>query len=232
MTSNGFSLNIQWWTSRGFGVVDVNYGGSTGYGRAYRERLYGQWGVVDVEDCAAAANHLVERGCADAARLVIRGGSAGGFTTLAALTSLKLFKAGASFYGVGDLMLLAKDTHKFESRYLDRLIGPLPQARALYAERSPVHHIARLTCPVIFFQGEDDKTVPPNQAKTMVEAMAARGLPVAYYSFPGEGHGFRKAETLRRALELELDFYGRVFGFTAPGLCERVLIANMPVHEG
>ncbi|MGH6853345.1 MAG: alpha/beta hydrolase family protein, partial [Methylocella sp.] len=189
MTTNSFSLSVQWWTSRGFGVVDVNYGGSTGYGRAYRERLYGQWGVVDVEDCAAAATHLVERGLADAARLVIRGGSAGGFTTLAALTSLNLFKAGTSFYGVGDLMLLAKDTHKFESRYLDRLIGPLPQAQALYDERSPVHHIDRLACPVIFFQGEDDKTVPPNQAQTMVEAMTARGLPVAYYSFAGEGHG-------------------------------------------
>ncbi|MGB7046047.1 MAG: S9 family peptidase [Methylocella sp.] len=232
MTTNSFSLNIQWWTSRGFGVVDVNYGGSTGYGRAYRERLYGQWGVVDVEDCAAAANHLVERGLADAARLVIRGGSAGGFTTLAALTSLNLFKAGASFYGVGDLMLLAKDTHKFESRYLDRLIGPLPQAQALYRERSPVNHVDRLACPVIFFQGEDDKTVPPNQAETMVAALTARDLPVAYYSFAGEGHGFRKAETLRRALELELDFYGRVFGFTAPGLHERVVIANMPAREG
>ena len=231
MTTNSFSLSVQWWTSRGFGVVDVNYGGSTGYGRAYRERLYGQWGVVDVENCAAAANHLVERGLADAARLVIRGGSAGGFTTLAALTSLKLFKAGASFYGVGDLMLLAKDTHKFESRYLDRLIGPLPQARALYDERSPVHHIDRLACPVIFFQGEDDKTVPPNQAETMVAALTARRLPVAYYSFAGEGHGFRKAETLRRALELELDFYGRVFGFTPPGLHERVEIANMPARE-
>ncbi|MGH6812993.1 MAG: prolyl oligopeptidase family serine peptidase [Methylocella sp.] len=228
MTTNSFSLNIQWWTSRGFGVVDVNYGGSTGYGRAYRERLYGQWGIVDVEDCAAAANYLVERGLADAARLVIRGGSAGGFTSLAALTSLNLFKAGASFYGVGDLMLLAKETHKFESRYLDRLIGPLPQAQAVYRERSPVHHIDRLACPVIFFQGEDDKTVPPNQAQAMVEALTARGLPVAYYSFAGEGHGFRKAETLRRALELELDFYGRVFGFTAPGLSERVEIANMP----
>jgi dipeptidyl aminopeptidase/acylaminoacyl peptidase len=231
MTTNSFSLNIQWWTSRGFGVVDVNYGGSTGYGHAYRERLCGRWGVVDVEDCAAAANHLVERGLADAARLVIRGGSAGGFTTLAALTSLNLFKAGASFYGVGDLMLLAKDTHKFESRYLDRLIGPLPQARALYDVRSPVNHIDRLTCPVIFFQGEDDKTVPPNQAETMVAAMAARGLPVAYYSFAGEGHGFRKAETLRRVVELELDFYGRVFGFTAPGLSERVIIANMALRE-
>lgn len=231
MTTNSFSLSVQWWTSRGFGVVDVNYGGSTGYGRAYRERLYGQWGVVDVEDCAAAANHLVVRGLVDAARLVIRGGSAGGFTTLAALTSFSLFKAGASFYGVGDLMLLAKDTHKFESRYLDRLIGPLPEARALYDERSPVNHIDRLTCPVIFFQGEDDKTVPPNQAQTMVAAMTARGLPVAYYSFAGEGHGFRKAGTLRRALELELDFYGRVFGFTPPSLSERVKIANMPAHE-
>ncbi|HUZ91251.1 MAG TPA: prolyl oligopeptidase family serine peptidase, partial [Methylocella sp.] len=177
MTTNSFSLSVQWWTSRGFGVVDVNYGGSTGYGRAYRQRLYGQWGVVDVKDCAAAAAHLAERGLADASRLVIRGGSAGGFTTLAALTSLDLFKAGASFYGVGDLMLLAKDTHKFESRYLDQLIGPLPRAQALYSERSPVNHVDRLDCPVIFFQGEDDKTVPPNQAQTMVEAMAARGLP-------------------------------------------------------
>jgi dipeptidyl aminopeptidase/acylaminoacyl peptidase len=232
MTTNSFSLSVQWWTSRGFGVVDVNYGGSTGYGRAYRERLTRQWGVVDVEDCAAAANHLVERGLADGGRLVIRGGSAGGFTTLAALTTLSLFKAGASFYGVGDLMLLAKDTHKFESRYLDRLIGPLPRAEALYGERSPVNHVDKLACPVIFFQGEDDKTVPPNQAQTMVAAMTARGLPVAYYSFAGEGHGFRKAETLRRALELELDFYGRVFGFTAPGLSERVNIVNMPAREG
>jgi dipeptidyl aminopeptidase/acylaminoacyl peptidase len=228
MTTNSFSLSIQWWTSRGFGVVDVNYGGSSGYGRAYRERLYGQWGVVDVKDCAAATTHLVERGLVDGNRLIIRGGSAGGFTTLAALTSLSLFKAGASFYGVGDLILLAKDTHKFESRYLDRLIGPLPQAQSLYRERSPVNHVDKLTCPVIFFQGEDDKTVPPNQAQTMVEAMAARGLPVAYYSFAGEGHGFRKAETLRRVLELELDFYGRVFGFNPPGLSERVEIANMP----
>ena len=231
MTTNSFSLNVQWWTSRGFAVVDVNYGGSTGFGRAYRERLKGQWGVVDVADCAAAASYLAGRGLVDAGRLVIRGGSAGGFTTLAALTSLSLFKAGASFYGVGDLMLLAKDTHKFESRYLDQLIGPLPEAEALYSARSPVHHVGRLNCPVIFFQGEDDKTVPPNQAQTMVAAMTARGLPVAYYSFAGEGHGFRKAETLRRALELELDFYGRVFGFAAPGLSERVDIVNMPVRK-
>lgn len=228
MANNGYSLGIQWWTTRGFGVVDVNYGGSTGYGRAYRERLYGAWGMVDVEDCAAAAEYLAERGLVDKNRLIIRGGSAGGFTTLSALTSLDLFKAGASFYGVGDLMLLAKDTHKFESRYLDKLIGPLPQAEALYRERSPINHVDRLSCPVIFFQGEDDKTVPPNQAETMVDAMKARGLPVAYYSFAGEGHGFRKAETLRRTLELELDFYARVFGFAAPGLSEQAEIANMP----
>lgn len=227
MTTNHFNLQIQWWTSRGIGVVDVNYGGSTGYGRAYRRLLNGQWGIVDVEDCRAAAEHLVARGLIDGARLAIRGGSAGGFTTLAALTSTSVFKAGASLYGVADLMLLAKDTHKFESRYLDGLIGPLPERQALYVERSPIRHLDRLACPVIFFQGEDDKTVPPNQAETMVAAMSARALPVAYYLFAGEGHGFRKAETLRRALELELDFYGRVFGFSAPDLSERVKIANM-----
>ncbi len=228
MATNGFSLSIQWWTSRGFGVADVNYRGSTGYGRAYREELYGQWGVADVEDCAAAAKSLVERGLVDGSRLIIRGGSAGGFTTLAALTNLHLFKAGASYYGVADLMLLAKDTHKFESRYLDKLIGPLPEKAALYRERSPINHIEKLSCPIIFFQGDDDKTVPPNQAEVIVAAMKSRGLPVAYYSFPGEGHGFRKAETIRRTLELELDFYGRIFGFTPPGLSERVEIANMP----
>ncbi|VFU10456.1 S9 family peptidase (fragment) [Methylocella tundrae] len=227
MTTNHFNLQIQWWTSRGIGVVDVNYGGSTGYGRAYRRLLNGQWGIVDVDDCRAAAEYLVARGLVDGARLAIRGGSAGGFTTLAALTSSDAFRAGASLYGVADLMLLASDTHKFESRYLDGLIGPLPETGALYAERSPIHHLDQLACPVIFFQGEEDKTVPPNQAETMVAAMSARALPVAYYLFAGEGHGFRKAETLRRVLELELDFYGRVFGFSAPGLSERVKIANM-----
>jgi dipeptidyl aminopeptidase/acylaminoacyl peptidase len=231
MTTNHFNLNVQWWTSRGIGVVDVNYGGSTGYGRPFRRLLDASWGVVDVEDCRAAAEHLVARGLVDGARLAIRGGSAGGFTTLAALTTGTTFKAGASLYGVADLKLLASDTHKFESRYLDRLIGPLPEAEALYAERSPIHHLDRLACPVIFFQGEDDKTVPPNQAMTMVAAMQARRLPVACYLFAGEGHGFRKAETLRRVLELELDFYGRVFGFEAPGLKERVKIANMESGE-
>jgi len=228
MTTNSFSLNIQWWTTRGFAVVDVNYGGSTGYGRPYRERLAGLWGIVDVEDCTAAAQYLVAQKCVDGDYLIIRGGSAGGFTTLAVLTSKRIFKAGASFYGVADLLLLAQDTHKFESRYLDRLIGPLPQSEALYRARSPIEHVDRLACPVIFFQGEDDKTVPPNQAKTMVAALKARGLPVGYYAFAGEGHGFRKAETLRRTLELELDFYGRVFGFTPPGLEERVTIVNLP----
>jgi len=227
MTTNHFNLNVQWWTSRGIGVVDVNYGGSTGYGRDFRHLLNGRWGLIDVEDCRAAAEHLVARGLVDGARIAIRGGSAGGFTTLAALTASNLFRAGASLYGVADLMLLARDTHKFESRYLDGLIGPLPQAQALYAARSPIHHLDRLACPVIFFQGEDDKTVPPNQAETMVAAMKARALPVAHYLFAGEGHGFRKAETLRRVLELELDFYGRIFGFVAPDLSERVTIANL-----
>ena len=226
MTTNGFGLRVQWWTTRGFAVVDVNYGGSTGFGRAYRQRLDGQWGLVDVADSVAAARFLTERGFVDPNRIVIRGGSAGGFTTLAALTSSDVFKAGASLYGVADLMLLARDTHKFESRYLDRLIGPLPQAEALYHERSPINHIDRLSCPIIFFQGLEDKTVPPNQAELMVTAMAERRLPVAYYAFEGEGHGFRKAETLKRVLELELDFYGRVFGFVAPNLSERVVIRN------
>jgi dipeptidyl aminopeptidase/acylaminoacyl peptidase len=232
MVSNGFGLNIQWWTSRGFAVVDVNYGGSTGFGRAYRRRLDGSWGIVDVGDCIAAVEYLVHRGSVDAKRIVIRGGSAGGFTTLAALTSSNVFKAGASLYGVADLMLLAHDTHKFESRYLDRLIGPLPAAEPLYFERSPIHHIDRLACPVIFFQGLEDKTVPPNQADTMVAAIEARGLPVAYYAFAGEGHGFRKAETLKRVLELELDFYGSVFGFTVPDVSERVVFRNATSPQG
>ncbi|HTJ01585.1 MAG TPA: S9 family peptidase [Methylovirgula sp.] len=224
MTTNGYGLRIQWWTTRGFAVVDVNYGGSTGFGRSYRQRLDGEWGIVDVADCIAAARYLADQGLVDRNRIVIRGGSAGGFTTLAALTLSNVFKAGASLYGVADLKLLARDTHKFESRYLDRLIGPLPQADALYEERSPINHLDRLACPIIFFQGLDDKTVPPNQAEEMVAAMKARQLPVAYYAFEGEGHGFRKALTLKRVLELELDFYGRVFGFEVPQVSERVAI--------
>ncbi len=225
MTSNGFSPAIQWWTSRGIAVVDVNYGGSTGFGRAWRRRLEGQWGVVDVADCIAAAEHLVATGRVDGARLAIRGGSAGGFTTLAALTQSTTFRAGASLYGVADLKLLAADTHKFESRYLDGLIGRLPEDEAVYVARSPINHIDRLSCPVIFFQGLDDKVVPPNQASVMVQAMRARGLKVAHYEFAGEAHGFRRGETVRRVLELELDFYGQVFGFVAPGLSERAILS-------
>jgi len=220
MTSDALSLAIQWWTSRGLAVVDVNYRGSSGYGRAYRDSLNGEWGVADVEDCIAAARYLAKTGRVDAARMAIRGGSAGGFTVLAALTRSDLFKAGASLYGIADLALLARDTHKFESRYLDRLVGPLPSAAALYRDRSPLHQIDKLTAPIIFFHGLEDRVVPPNQAETMVTAMADRGLPVAYYTFPGEGHGFRRAETIRRVLELELDFYGKIFGFTPIGLTE------------
>jgi dipeptidyl aminopeptidase/acylaminoacyl peptidase len=214
MATNTLKLAIQFWTSRGFAVLDVNYGGSVGFGRAYRQLLSGQWGVVDVEDCVAGARFLAAQGLADAARLAIRGGSAGGFTTLAALAFHDVFQAGASYYGVADLRALDADTHKFESRYTTDLIAPLPQREALYAERSPIHHAHRMSCPVIFFQGLDDKVVPPAQSEAMVAAMRARGIPVAYVPFEGEGHGFRRKESLQRALEAELAFYAQVFGFT------------------
>ena len=221
MSTDAFSIRVQWWTTRGFAVADVNYGGSTGYGRAYRQRLDGRWGVVDVADCVAAARHLAASGRVDGTRIAIRGGSAGGFTTLAALVGSDAFRAGASHYGVADLRLLAGDTHKFESRYLDRLVGRLPEDAAVYDARSPISHVERLGCPVIFFQGLDDKVVPPNQARAMVEAMRARGVAAALYEFEGEAHGFRRAETIRRVLELELDFYGQVFGFVPAGEMER-----------
>lgn len=213
MSTNAFSARIQWWTSRGFGVVDVNYGGSTGFGRAYRERLEGQWGVVDVADCIAAVNYLIELEEVDRNRVAIRGSSAGGFTTLSALASSSLFKAGASHYGVADLRLLAADTHKFEARYLDRLVGKLPDAAAIYDQRSPLKNVERMKCPVIFFQGLEDKVVPPNQARAMSSAMSARGLVAPLHEFESEGHGFRRAETIRAVLELETMFYGHVFGF-------------------
>ena len=212
-TDDTLSASIQFWTSRGFAVLDVDYRGSTGYGRAYRERLYGEWGVVDVEDCVAGARHLAETGRADPGRLAIRGGSAGGYTTLAALTFHDVFRAGASYYGICDLEVLAADTHKFEARYLDRLVGEWPADRDVYRARSPLHHASRLACPIIFFQGLDDRVVPPNQAELMANELDRQGLPVACLMFEGEGHGFRKAETLRRCLEAELSFYGRVFGF-------------------
>lgn len=212
-TTSALNLKIQYWTSRGFAVLDVNYRGSTGFGRAYRRRLDGAWGVVDVEDCIHGARHLVARGEVDEARLAIRGGSAGGFTTLCALAFHRVFRAGAVYYGVSDLETLAHDTHKFESRYLDRLIGPYPAMRDRYRERSPLHHADRITCPVIFFQGLEDRVVPPNQTERLVQALRRRSIPVAYLSFPGEQHGFRVAENVKRTLETELYFYGRVFGF-------------------
>ena len=222
----------QFWTSRGFAVLDVDYRGSTGYGRAYRERLYGAWGVADVEDCVAGAMHLADTGRADRERLAIRGGSAGGYTTLAALTFHDVFRAGASYYGICDLEVLAADTHKFEARYLDRLVGRWPAERDVYRARSPLHHASRLGCPIIFFQGLDDRVVPPNQAELMVDALDRRGLPVAYLRFEGEGHGFRRAGTIRRCLEAELYFYARVFGFEPADTLPPVEIRNAPPGFG
>jgi dipeptidyl aminopeptidase/acylaminoacyl peptidase len=221
------SLKVQFWTSRGFAVVDVNYGGSTGFGRGYRERLKGAWGVVDTEDCICAARWLVERGLADGRRLAIRGSSAGGYTTLCALVFHDLFAAGASYYGVADLESLADETHKFEARYLDALIGPYPERRDLYRERSPIQHAERLSCPVILFQGLEDAVVPPAQAQAMVAGLQAKGLPHAQITFAGEQHGFRRAETVRRCLEAELYFYGRVLGFEPADAIEPVEIANV-----
>jgi dipeptidyl aminopeptidase/acylaminoacyl peptidase len=209
-------LSKQYWTSRGFAVVDVNYRGSTGYGRAYRDLLQGAWGVADVEDCAAVCRFLVDRGDVDPARLCIRGGSAGGFTTLAALAFTDVFAAGASHYGVADLGVLAEETHKFESRYLDGLVGPWPEARATYEERSPIFHTDRIDRPLAVFQGLDDPIVPPNQAEMIVDAVRAKGVPVAYVAFPGEQHGFRQAANIRAALDGELSFYAQILGFDLP----------------
>ena len=226
-TSTAFDLKIQYLTSRGIAVLDVNYGGSTGYGRAYRQRLNGQWGIVDVDDCVNGVRYLVARGEVDEDRTAIRGGSAGGYTTLCALTFRGIFKAGASYYGVSDLEALVQDTHKFESRYLDNLIGPYPEQRDRYWERSPIHFTDRLSCPLIFLHGLEDKVVPPNQAELMVDALRAKGLPVAYLPFDGEQHGFRRAENIKRALEAELYFYAEVFGFALADSVEPLLIENL-----
>jgi dipeptidyl aminopeptidase/acylaminoacyl peptidase len=212
-SSPRLQLDILYWTSRGFGVVDVNYGGSTGYGRAYRRRLEGCWGIVDTADCIAATRHLAEAGDADDARLLIRGGSAGGYTTLCALVFHDVFAAGASYFGVADAETLAADTHKFESRYLDSLIGPYPEAKQLYRERSPIHFVDRLDAAVIIFQGLEDEVVPPSQAEQIVAELRKRGVPHAYIAFEGEQHGFRRAETIIRCHEAELLFYGRILGF-------------------
>ncbi len=227
--SPSFNLRIQYWTSRGFGYFDVNYGGSTGFGREYRQRLDGKWGIVDVDDCVNGAKYLVEQGLVDGDRLAISGGSAGGYTTLAALTFRDTFKAGASYYGVSDLEALAKDTHKFESRYLDRLIGKYPEEKAVYEERSPIYFTEGLNCPVIFFQGLEDKVVPPSQAQMMVDAIKEKGLPVAYVPFEEEQHGFRRAENIKRALDGEFYFYARIFGYEPAEKLEPINIMNMVV---
>jgi len=226
-TGTALKLGIQYWTSRGIGIVDVNYGGSTGYGREYRERLKGQWGIVDVDDCVNAALYLARSGKADPNRLAIHGGSAGGYTTLAALTFRKVFQAGASHYGVSDAEALAKDTHKFESRYLDGLIGPYPEARDVYIARSPIHFTNQLDCALILFQGAEDQVVPPDQSRKMYEAVRAKELPVAYLEFPGEQHGFRQAEHIKRSLDAELYFYSKVFGFELAEPVEAVQIENL-----
>ncbi|MEO0443240.1 MAG: S9 family peptidase [Pseudomonadota bacterium] len=210
-TSSALNLKVQFWTNRGFAVLDVNYSGSTGYGRPYRDRLKKQWGLKDVDDICAGVDYLVQQGRVDPQRVMVRGSSAGGFSVLAALTFREHFKAGASLYGIGDLSLLAKDTHKFESRYLDQLIGPYPEDQSIYQARSPIHHVDQLKCPVIFLQGLEDKVVPPNQAETMVQALADNNIPVAYVTFPDEGHGFRQADNIRYSLEVEYAFYCAIF---------------------
>ncbi|MCH7743691.1 MAG: S9 family peptidase [Proteobacteria bacterium] len=227
-TSNALSLKTQYWTSRGFALLDVNYRGSTGYGREYRDKLLGKWGIVDVQDTVSGCNYLGDKNLVDMERLAIRGGSAGGYTTLCALTFTDTFKAGASHFGVSDLEALAKDTHKFESRYLDSIVGAYPEELEVYRQRSPIHHVDQLSSACIFFQGLEDKVVPPNQAETMVEALKEKGLPVAYVPFEGEQHGFRRAENIKRCLDLELYFYSRIFGFTSADQIEPVKIMNLP----
>jgi dipeptidyl aminopeptidase/acylaminoacyl peptidase len=223
-TAPMLNLEYQYWTSRGLALVDVNYRGSTGYGRAYRDALKGAWGVADLEDCVNVARFLAESGETDPRRSAIRGGSAGGYTTLCALTFRDDFAAGASYYGVADLESLAKDTHKFESRYLDLLVGPYPEAIDIYHERSPIHHVDRMATPVILFQGLEDEVVPPSQAEDMVAALRKNGVPFAYLAFEGEQHGFRRSETIERCVSAELYFYSRILGFDLPEPVEPVEI--------
>ena len=212
-TSNTLNLGVQYWTSRGFAILDVNYRGSTGYGTKYRKALNGNWGISDVDDCVNGGNYLVSEGLVDPQRIAIRGGSAGGFTTLACLTFTDFFAAGASYYGVSDLTTLAEETHKFESRYLDSMIGKYPEERQKYLDRSPINHTENLSCPVILFQGLDDKIVLPNQSQKMYASLKTKGIPVSYLEFEGEQHGFRKSENIQRTLEAEFYFYSHVFGF-------------------
>jgi dipeptidyl aminopeptidase/acylaminoacyl peptidase len=218
---------VQFWTSRGFAVVDVNYRGSSGYGRLYRQGLHGNWGVVDAEDVIAAACHLGQTGRADPKRTAIRGGSAGGYTVLLTLCTGDVFRAGADYYGISDMTALAQDTHKFESRYLDSLIGPLPEAQSIYDSRSPLNHLDGFKVPLIVFQGAEDPIVPPNQSERIVAALRARQAPVAYLLYEGEGHGFRKPANIIRCLQAELSFYGQVFGFAPDDALPPLAIENL-----
>jgi len=216
-----------YWTSRGFAVLDLNYRGSTGFGREYRRALYGEWGVTDVEDAAAGAAWLAKQGLADPERLIIRGGSAGGYTTLAVHAFYDTFAAGASYYGVSDIEALAQDTHKFESRYLDQLVGPYPERKDLYVERSPIHHLEGFNAPLLLLQGLDDPIVPPNQSEMIYEALKKRGVPTAYVPFEGESHGFRKAENQIAAREAELYFYAKVLGLSPADTLPKIPIDNL-----
>lgn len=228
-TTSAFNLRIQYWTSRGFALLDVNYRGSTGYGREFRDSLKDNWGIYDVQDCIAGAEHLVQQKKVDRNRLTIDGGSAGGYTTLCALTMHDYFSAGASHYGVSDLELLAKDTHKFESRYLDSLIGEYPAKKSIYVERSPMAHIKNLSKPIIFFQGAEDKIVLPSQAELMVNALREKHLPVAYVLFDGEQHGFRQAKNIQKSLDGEFYFFSKIFHFQMADHVESIPIENLPV---
>jgi dipeptidyl aminopeptidase/acylaminoacyl peptidase len=224
-------MAVQYWTTRGFAVVDVNYGGSTGFGREYRERLNGSWGIVDVEDCIAAARWLADQGRVDGERMCIRGGSAGGFTTLAVLARADTpFAAGCNMFGVADLSALARETHKFESRYLDGLVAPYPERQDVYDERSPISHVEEIRRPLLVLQGAEDEVVPPEQSRMIVEALRAKRMPVAYLEFPGEQHGFRAARNFRTALDSELSFYAQVLGFDLPAEegVETLRVENLP----
>ena len=219
--------DFQFFTSRGFGILDVNYRGSSGYGRPYRESLKGNWGIYDTQDCIAAARYLVDRGEIDPDRLIMRGGSAGGFTSLCVLTVHDLFKAGAIYYGIADAEKLVKTSHKFESGYLHHLIGSYPDERQLYIDRSPIYHTDGLSCPLIVFQGMEDKVVPPSQSETLVKVLNEKKLPHAFLTFPGEGHGFRRSTSVKRSLEAELSFYAQIFGFDLADSLEAITISNL-----
>ena len=226
-TSNTLDFSIQYWTNRGFAILDVNYRGSTGYGTEYRKALNGNWGISDVDDCVSGGMYLVSKGLVDPEKIAIRGGSAGGFTTLACLTFTDFFKAGASYYGVSDLIGLAEETHKFESRYLDSMVGKYPEEIQKYIERSPINHTNNLSCPVILFQGLEDKIVLPNQSQKMYSSLKSQGIPVSYMEFENEQHGFRNSENIIRSLEAEFYFYSRVFGYEPFDVIHPIDIENL-----